>query len=144
MEHVAIPPAFLDISCVSLEHLGLLGLAHVVVDVSELNFPEALERRAVRVAFFIGERMVLPMNSHPLLGGKPRRDPECELETKDKGRMKFKRFMGGCAMEVDGGTEDGDLNKNDGDNKCDKKRNEHYTLLRETSWEQTCDSNTAS
>jgi hypothetical protein len=83
------------------------------------------------------------MNRHPLLGGKSCRDPESELEAEDKGRMKFKRFMSGCAMQVDGGTEDSDLNKNDGDDKSDKKRKEHYALLRETSWEQTCDNNMA-
>jgi hypothetical protein len=43
--------------------------------------------------------------------------------------MKFERLMSGCAMKVNRGAEDGDLNEDGGDDKRNDKRKEHYALL---------------
>src|SRR5262249_26344588 len=120
VKHVAIPPAFFDVSRVPLQHVGFLGLAHVVVNVAKLHLPEAFERRAVGIAFFVSERVMLAVDRHPFLGRKARRDPESELETEDKRRVKFERLVSGGAMQVNRGAEDGNLNENGGDDKSDK------------------------
>ena len=86
-EHVLVPPAFFDVARIAFERFGLLDLAHVVVDVAELHLPEAFELRAVRIAFLVGERVMLAMDRHPFLGGQaggePQRELERELEPRD-------------------------------------------------------------
>jgi hypothetical protein len=66
LEHVLVPPAFLDVARVAFDDVGVLDLANVVVNVAELHLPEAFELRAVRIAFFVGERVVLAVHGHPL------------------------------------------------------------------------------
>ena len=75
IEHVLVPPTFVNVACIALHDVGFLDLTHVIKHVAELDLPEADEGRAVRIAFLIGERMVLAMDRHPfpglLTGGEP-------------------------------------------------------------------------
>src|SRR5262245_1554536 len=100
LEHVAIPPTLFDIACVTFEHFALLDLAHVVKDVSELHPPEPLERGTVRIPLFVRERMMLPMDRHPLFCRQPGRQPEDEFENPLEARMKDQRSMGRRAVEI--------------------------------------------
>src|SRR5207249_8419905 len=73
-------PVFLDVRRERLERLRVLGFAGVVIGVEELEPPEAEQARAVRVALPVGERVMLPMNRHPLATALPGGQPEDRAE----------------------------------------------------------------
>ena len=115
VEEQPIPHIVLDVARVAVDDVLVPRFLEVVKDVAELHRPEAHERRTVRVAFLIGERVVLAVHRDPLLRGDPRRQPERQAEQPGHGRMQDERSMRRRAMQEDRGAEDGDLNEDGGD-----------------------------
>src|SRR5215831_5592075 len=74
-EHVPIPPSLVDVARVAFDDLAIVCRSDVVKDVADLHAPEPLEQRAMRIAFLVGERMMLSVDGDPLLrmeaGGQP-------------------------------------------------------------------------
>ena len=100
-EDVAIPPAVFDVARIVLDDFGIVSRADVVKDVAELNAPESLEPRAVRIAFLIGERVMLSMDRDPLSRMQAARQPQRELEDEHERGMKIESLMRCRAMKVD-------------------------------------------
>jgi hypothetical protein len=132
LKDVAIPPPVLDVACVAGDDVGLLDFADVVEDVAELHLPEALELRLCGIAVLVGERVMLAVDGHPLLGALPGREPQRELEHPLDRGMHNQRFVRGAAMQVDGGAEDRHLNQDGGDDEREKKGRKHTALRVET------------
>ena len=86
---------------VALDDFLVTRLFHVVVDVAELHGPEALQVRAVRVAFLVRERVVLTVVGHPL-GDRPlhRHAPE-DRKRRLHGWMCIETFVREVAVEAD-------------------------------------------
>src|SRR5262249_33579836 len=101
----------------------------VVDDVPELHRPEALEVRAVRIAFFIRERMMLAMDGYPLARDEARRDPQREAEQPGDQGIEHQRSMRLAPMQIDGRAKDGDLCDQRGHQHGDDERNEHRPSL---------------
>ena len=94
---------------VAIERLRVFRFLDVVEHVAELNRPESVKVRAVRIALHLGERVVLSMDGHPLLGGEPRGQPETHAEHERNGGMQLERLVSGASMEKNRGAEYGDL-----------------------------------
>ena len=106
VEEHAVPHVVLDVLGPARDRLGVAGLADVVVDVPELDLPEAVHQRAVRVAFLVGERVVLPVHRHPLAPILPRADPENAPEDPVGDRVQLEGAMRQSPMEVHRGGDD--------------------------------------
>ena len=65
VEEEPVPHVVLDVLGPASDCLGVFRLADVVEDVAELYSPEAVKEWAMRVALFVGEGVVLPVNRHP-------------------------------------------------------------------------------
>ena len=115
-EEHALRPIIRDVARVPLEDGGVLRFLEVEEHVAELNGPETHQMRAVRIAFFVGERVVLAMDGHPLFRGQAGRQPQREPEEPGHGRVQRERAVRRGAMEIDGRAEDRHLNQDDGDN----------------------------
>ena len=79
---------------VLLEHAGLANRAPVVEGALEDDVAKTFEERAVRVAFAIGERVVLTMAGDPLLGDDRRGEPEPEAHGERRDVVKTHAAMG--------------------------------------------------
>ena len=101
-EQHALRPVVGDVPRIPLEHVGVLRFPEVVEDVPELHGPEPHEIRTVRIAFLVGEGVVLAMHRHPLPRGQAGRQPEGKPEQPRDRRMQRQRAMRCGAMQVDG------------------------------------------
>ena len=93
VEHVVF-----DVPRVTVERLGVLRLFQVVKHVAELDRPESVEMRAVRISFRLGEGMMFTMNGDPLARAEAGRDPQAEPEDEGNGWMELERLMSGAAV----------------------------------------------
>ncbi len=114
---------------VLLDRLRILRFLDVIEDVAELHVPEAFEMGTVRIAFFLGKRVVLTVNGHPLLRDHSGRNPERKPERPRDGWMQYHRAMRGCTMQINRGAEDGRLQDQHRNNQTPHKRREHSRLL---------------
>ena len=96
------------------QRVGLLGLTRVVVDVEELDAPEAEQLRAVRITLAVGERVVLAVHRHPFLSALARGEPQEHATEQLSGRMEYERPMRQSSMEVNRGDQHGHLGQDDG------------------------------
>ena len=80
VEQRLVPAILFDVARVLADDLRILQLAEVIEDVAQLDFPEPVDLGAVRIAFFVRERMMLAMDGDPLTrhdaGGHPDAEPE--------------------------------------------------------------------
>jgi hypothetical protein len=108
-EDPAVPPVLADVLRPAGQRLRVPRLADVVVDVAELDLPEAVDERAVRVLLSVGEGVVLAVDGDPLAailaGGDPQDDPEEEVSD----RMQSQRAMRQSPVQVDRGRKHGGL-----------------------------------
>ena len=75
---MALEPVVRRALAVLLEHAGLANGLAVIEGALEEDVPQAFQQRAMRIAFTIGERVVLPMAGDPLLRDDRRSEPEPE------------------------------------------------------------------
>ncbi len=121
VEHLRVPPAFHDALAVAFEFTALFQqprFAHVVVDVPELDFPESLEERTVRIALFVRERVVFAMHCNPLLGTLTGSEPDHELEEPLHCRLESERHMRSAPVEIDGRRDTSNLCDDETSRKC--------------------------
>jgi hypothetical protein len=85
----------------------------------------------VRVAFLIRKGVMLAVNRHPLLGALAGGQPQRHLEHPLDRRVDDERFVGGAAVQVDGGAEHRHLNQNRGNHEGEEKMRKHDTALQE-------------
>src|SRR5262245_23947590 len=126
---MAVPPAFMNVARVPFDDVRPLDLTHVVIDVAELDPPEPLQRGAVRIAFLVGERVMLAMDRHPLSRREPGDEPEDEAECPFEAGMDDQGFVRGGSMQVDRRAEHGRLNEDGRDDEREDERKKHYCLL---------------
>src|SRR5262245_24309136 len=85
------------------------ALPDVVVDIEELNVPEAEQPGAMGIALAVRKGVVLAVHGHPLLpalaGGEPQNDAKDDLNH----RVQAQGAVRECPMQVDRRGEDGDL-----------------------------------
>ena len=124
-EEQPIPRVVRDVSCVLLEHSGVFRFLEVKEDVAELNGPETHQVRAVRIAFFIGKSVVLPVDGNPFLRAEAGRQPQREPEKPGHRRMQRQRAVRGRSMQIDGRAEDRNLDQDDGDDQTENQRSRH-------------------
>ena len=129
-EQGPLPPVVLDVARVALDYIFVLRFLDVVKHVAELNGPESHQHRAVRIAFLVGERVVLPVDRHPFLRRQPRRQPQRKPEHPRDRRVQLERAMRGAAVQVDGGAHDGNLRDESGDDETENEGKQHSTTLR--------------
>src|SRR5262249_5933304 len=86
-------PDLPGVARVSLNRFLVPGFFDVVIDVPELDRPEAHERGAVWIALRVRERMVLTVNGDPFFGREAGREPEGEAEHPFDRRMEGERTM---------------------------------------------------
>ena len=119
----ALRPVVRDVARVPLDDGGVLRFLEVKEHVAELNRPETRQTRAVRIAFFVGEGVVLAMDGDPLLRGQAGRQPQREPEEPGHRRVQRERAVRRGAMQVDGRAEDRHLNQDDGDDQAEYEVN---------------------
>jgi hypothetical protein len=112
-------------SRVALDDLRVLRFLDVVEHVAELNGPETHQRGAMRIAFLIGERVVLAVHGNPFLRRQPGRQPQREPEEPRGHGMKDQRPVTGRAVQENRGAEHGDLGEDGGDGKTQDERKQH-------------------
>ena len=76
--------------------------------------------RAVRVALPVGERVMLPMNRHPLATALPGGQPEDRAEADVCDGVDRERSVREGPMQVDRRHEDGGLRESNGDQQRDR------------------------
>ena len=87
----------------------------VVVDVEELDLPEAEQARTVRIAFAVRERMVLTVDRHPFLPRLSRRQPQDRAECDARDGMDGEGPVRERPVQIDRGQEDRGLSQRDCD-----------------------------
>ena len=78
LEQVALDPVVRRALAVLLEHAGLADGLAVVEGALEDDVAQAFDERAMRIAFAIGERVMLAMAGDPFLRDDRRGEPEPE------------------------------------------------------------------
>ncbi len=114
-KRITVEHVLLDIARIAFERLGIACLLEVVKHIPELNRPEPVQMRTVRIAFDLGKRMMLAMHRDPLLRAETGRNPQTEPEHEGDDRMQLESFVRDAAMKEDGCTEDGGLRNERGD-----------------------------
>ncbi len=100
-ENPAIPPIRWDVLSPTRDSLRIPRFADVVVDVPELDLPEAVNERAMRVLFRISESVMLSVHGDPLATILSRGDPEDQPEEKIRDRMESQSAMRQTPVEID-------------------------------------------
>jgi hypothetical protein len=77
--------------------------------VAELDRPEAVQVRAVRIAFDLGEGVMLAVHRDPFARAEPGRNPQTESKEEGDGRVKLESLVSGAAVKKNRGAENGDL-----------------------------------
>ena len=121
IQQLAVPRVVLEVLGVFLDHVRILGFTHVMKDIAELHLPEACEMRAVRIALFVGECMVLTMDRYPFLDDDACRQPQGQAKAKRHDRNQNDRAMCDATMQVNRRAEHGDLND---DSSRDERQNQ--------------------
>ena len=132
MEEHPVPRVRFHVVRVLRDNRSVFQLPDVVEDVAPLDLPEAFERRAVRIAFLIGKRVVLEVDGHPLGGHDPGRHPDAEPEHPLNRGMQHDCAMGRRTVQVDGRAEDRDLGDKGRHNQRNDQRKQHDATLRQT------------
>ena len=112
-----------------VEGLGIAGLTHVVVDVPELDLPEAVHQRAVRILLGVGEGVVLAVDRHPfapvLAGGEPEHEPEPPVGE----RVQPERAVGEATMQIHRRRDDGGLRHQERTDHIEKRSKHRWFSL---------------
>ncbi len=114
-EDPPVPPVLPDVLGPARERLGVAGFADVVVHVAELDLPEAVDERAVRILLGVGESVVLAVNGDPLAAVLARGDPQDDPEEEIRERMKRQGPVRETPVQVHRGRDDGGLGDDDRD-----------------------------